>query len=146
MSSAIGVSPLGGRYCVLFPAVAGLMSLVGGGPRGYCALEDWSGRVDIPRIWTELGEQVHQDFVHEQEDLLVGFREIFDAFSASQRSELRDFLGSARVREMPAAQLAELWSRSGADLVIVDVGDTPLFYRMLLEELEASMEAHRPGS
>lgn len=71
----------------------------------------------IPKSWTFLGEQIHQDFLIDYPDFWSGVVEIFAGLDAKERQELIRFIhrGIAKEKEKPG-MLKKLWFRSGAQV------------------------------
>ncbi len=97
--------------------------------------------MEVVEVWLLLGAQVYQDFLTDNPDLLQGFRLIFDQFTSAQRHDLHEFLVRVMSSEPTPRELAQLWSESGANL-LVDVDDMPKFFDVLLRELESSISAN----
>ena len=94
--------------------------------------------MEVVEVWLLLGAEIHEDFLTEYPDLLQGFREIFDRFTSAQRNELHQFLVDVLSREPSARELTQLWSKSGANLLVVE-SDMPKFFEVVLRELESSI-------
>ena len=97
--------------------------------------------MEVVEVWLLLGAEIHQDFLTENPDLLQGFREIFDRFTSGQRQELRQFLVDVASRALSERELSELWSETGANL-LVDESDMPQFFEMILWALDSSISSN----
>ncbi len=91
-------------------------------------------KLKLPDVWFKLGTQIHQDFLYDYPDLLVGTGDIIRGFpfSENDRKELRDILEKTLSDKYVNSERNKFWKDTGAEYG-VRTKDIEEFLRGLLK-------------
>jgi hypothetical protein len=95
--------------------------------------------MEIPEIWFLLGNHLHQDFMVDYPDFISGLMFIIQDFSPNQNIALHNFLLSLKEMSLSNQQLAEIWAKSGSQILIGDQ-NTQAIYDELLKAVELQLK------
>ncbi len=75
--------------------------------------------MEISEAWLLLGSYIHWDFTDQYPDLGSGILDVLKNFSPRQQEELCLFLKNLVTGDYTAAELSEIWDKSGAGFFVL---------------------------
>lgn len=91
--------------------------------------------MDIPKEFFVLGGQLHQDSVEGEFDEKQWVDQALRGLSEKERHLLRSFLDDVLGRDLPDAELQDLWAKSGSDFFIYGPDGVRSFFQIVRGKL-----------